>query len=260
MGRTTRYRKSHPRSISQHDSRPPSAAGTLPRTPRSLLPAPKPTKHRQSLSHPTTSSSSVRFSPFFSPSPNVYVLTNLTRGIPRIFFPTHHDLTFPTLLQTLFAIHGGTFTLGTPQDDDIWDRAFSDAHTILVIALNYSKSPWVSFPVPLKDLGAIYHAALGDDSLAIDRMRTAILGFDAGANLALGLSQLPNVKSGIDPSANSTTAERYPYFHQMQQRARCNSPPAAVISVCGILDFSVSPAEKLRARPYKKEFLKGPRG
>ncbi|KAK3986385.1 hypothetical protein QBC44DRAFT_344649 [Cladorrhinum sp. PSN332] len=137
--------------------------------------------------------------------PNITKAYPIRRRLPvRIFFPTHHDLTSPTLLPTLFTIHGGAFTLGTPQDDDIWNRTFSDAHTILVISLNYSKSPWVSFPAPLKDLEAIYHSALNDDSLPIDRMRTAILGFDAGANLALGLSQLPSVKSGIDPSSSSS--------------------------------------------------------
>ena len=109
-----------------------------------------------------------------------------------------------------------------------------------------------SFPAPLKDVEAIYHSVLNDDSLPIDRMRTAILGFDAGANLALGLSQLPSVKTGKDPNAYPD----HPYF---DQRVRSNPPPAAVISVCGVLDFTVSVGDKLKTRRYKRN-LKGTRG
>ncbi|KAK3294144.1 uncharacterized protein B0H64DRAFT_425088 [Chaetomium fimeti] len=110
----------------------------------------------------------------------------------RIFFPCHHDLTSPALLPTLLTIHGGAFTVGTPADDDPWNRTFADSYTVLVIALNYAKAPWAAFPAPLLDTEALYHAILNDESLPIDRMRVALAGFDAGANLALALSQLPS--------------------------------------------------------------------
>ncbi|KAK4184618.1 Alpha/Beta hydrolase protein [Podospora australis] len=173
----------------------------------------------------------------------------------RIFFPSHHDLTSPALLPTIFTIHGGAFTVGSPADDDAWNRTFSDSYTILVIALNYSKAPWAPFPGPLADVEALYHAVLNDESLPIDRMRTALSGFDAGANLALGLSQLPSVKTGRDPNVHRFPP---PYFHETSH-PRSNPPPAAVIPICGILDFTVSVAQKARTRPYKKQ-LRGPRG
>ncbi|KAK3324475.1 alpha/beta hydrolase fold protein [Cercophora scortea] len=170
-----------------------------------------------------------------------------------IFFPSHYDLTSPALLPTLFTIHGGGFTVGYSSDDDAWNRSFADTYTILVISLNYSKAPWAAFPLPLLDVEALYHAVLNDESLPIDRMRTALGGFDAGANLALGLSQLPSVRTGVvNPSLHHSTYPGYP-------PPRSHPPPAAVISICGILDFTNPPSLKARTRPYKRQ-LRGPRG
>ncbi|KAK4177295.1 Alpha/Beta hydrolase protein [Triangularia setosa] len=186
--------------------------------------------------------------------PDIIKAYTIRRRLPvRIFFPVRHDLTSPALLPTLFTIHGGGFTVGSPSEDDVWNRGFADSFTILVIALNYSKAPWAPFPGPLLDVEALYHAILNDESLPIDRIRTAIAGFDSGANLALGLSQLPSVKTGRDPNVH-----RYPHPH-FSQPPRSNPPPAAVISVCGILDFTVPVSQKLKTRPYKNE-LRGPRG
>ncbi|KAK4197311.1 Alpha/Beta hydrolase protein [Triangularia verruculosa] len=186
--------------------------------------------------------------------PDIIKAYPVRRRLPvRIFFPARYDVTSPALLPALFTIHGGGFTVGAPSEDDVWNRGFADSYSTIVIALNYSKAPWTPFPGPLLDVEALYHAVLNDESLPIDRMRTAIAGFDAGANLALGLSQLSSVKTGRDPNVHQHSL---PYF---AQPARSNPPPAAVISICGILDFTVPVSQKLKARPYKKE-LGGPRG
>ncbi|KAH6632550.1 hypothetical protein F5144DRAFT_612972 [Chaetomium tenue] len=174
----------------------------------------------------------------------------------RIFFPSHHDLTSPALLPTLLTIHGGAFTVGTPADDDPWNRTFADSYTILVIALNYAKAPWAAFPAPLLDVEALYHAILNDESLPIDRMRVALAGFDAGANLALALSQLPSVHSGTDPNPPPSPPNNH--THPPPPR-RSNPPPTAAISITGILDFTTPPHQKLHTRPYKPT-LRGPRG
>lgn len=115
---------------------------------------------------------------------------------------------------------------------------------MLVIALPYSKAPRAPFPAGLNDLEALYLAVLADESLPIDRTsssssgtagrrargkrkgRIALAGFDAGANLALALSQLPAV-------ANAAAA------------------PTAVISISGILDLARPLEAKARGRPYK---------
>lgn len=156
---------------------------------------------------------------------------NLADRIGRIFFPASYDLASPHTLPTVLTIHGGGFCTGTAREDDDWNRTFADAQHMLVISLPYSKAPRAPFPGALYDLEALYLAVLGDESLPIDRTskgngKVAILGFDAGGNLALGLSQLPKVK-------------------------RCATPPTAVVSISGYLDLARPVAEKLGNRPYK---------
>lgn len=124
----------------------------------------------------------------------------------------------------------------------------ADSQNMLVISLPYSKAPRAPFPAGLNDLEALYLAVLADESLPIDRTssspsrgknsrsrssrrtgrrgRVALAGFDAGANLALALSQLPAVQRSV-------------------------TPPTAAVSISGILDLSRPLEAKARGRPYK---------
>ena len=101
-----------------------------------------------------------------------------------------------------------------------------------MISLNYAKAPGSPFPNPIYDVQALMLAALADESLPIDRTsrggrgKTAVLGFSAGANLSLAVSQLPDVK-------------HHP------------NSPAAAIPVYGVLDLSVPISVKIKNRPYK---------
>ncbi|KAK4141005.1 Alpha/Beta hydrolase protein [Dichotomopilus funicola] len=159
-------------------------------------------------------------------------------------------------LPTLFTIHGGGFCIGHQRDDDEWNRAFANSHTVLVISLNYRKAPAHPFPTALYDLEALYLAALDDPTLPIDRRpvpsppsnkatgragkkrtRTALLGFSAGANLSLSLSLLPSVQT-----------------HPL-------GLPLAALSIYGHLDLTYPPSQKLPNRPYKPSpHLPLPRG
>lgn len=163
----------------------------------------------------------------------------------RIFFPASHDLTSPTPLPTLITIHGGGFCLGSPRDADEWNRAFADTHSTLVISLTYSKAPTSPFPAAIHDLEALYAAILADESLPVARSgttsgggdgvsRIAVLGFSAGGNLALALSQLPSVRHSLDA-------------------------PRAVVSVYGCTDLSIPPERKAGSRRYKTR-LPRPKG
>ncbi|RSL58374.1 hypothetical protein CEP54_007800 [Fusarium duplospermum] len=96
-------------------------------------------------------------------------------------------------LPTLFTVHGGGFVMGNPQNDDAWNRYFSNTYSALVIALNYPKAPSARFPTAMYDLEQLILAALSDSSLPIDKDRVAIAGFSAGGNLALSVSTLPSM-------------------------------------------------------------------
>ena len=180
--------------------------------------------------------------------------SNKSHFCNRIFFPKSFDLTSPQTLPTILTIHGGGFCVGTSRDDDEWNRRVADSQNMLVISLPYSKAPGAPFPAGLNDLEALYLAVLADESLPMDRTsnqgtgkgrggqrrgvrakkgRVALAGFDAGANLALALSQLASVQN--NNSASSATAVA----------------PTAVISVSGILDLSRPLEAKTRSRPYK---------
>ncbi|KAF5545774.1 triacylglycerol lipase [Fusarium mexicanum] len=166
-------------------------------------------------------------------APNIVKTYNVRGHLPvRIFLPASYEAGSSKPLPTLFTIHGGGFCIGSPQDDDTWNRSFSDTHSVLVIALNYSKAPAAPFPTGLDDLVSLYHAALDDESLPIDKAdggRVAICGFSAGGNLSLGLSQ------------------------RLLQSDHCACPPRATISIYGALDLSRSPEVKLSTRQYKTD-------
>lgn len=102
-----------------------------------------------------------------------------------------------TNLSTVYSIHGGGFAVGSPGDDDKWNRLFAETHNVLVIALNYSKAPFSPFPGAIHDLEALITATLADSSLPIDKARCAIMGFSAGGNLTAAVVQLPGVKAAF---------------------------------------------------------------
>ncbi|KAH6631362.1 Alpha/Beta hydrolase protein [Chaetomium tenue] len=119
----------------------------------------------------------------------------------RIFFPPSHNPTTTTTttpkLPTLLTIHGGGFTVGSPHDNDTWNRSFSQRHPILVIALDYTKAPTGPFPTAIHDLAALIPCILADRTLPIDTTRVALAGWSAGGSLALSVAQLPAVRDRI---------------------------------------------------------------
>ncbi|KAM0469185.1 hypothetical protein ACHAP7_010195 [Fusarium lateritium] len=169
-------------------------------------------------------------------APNLIKTYETRQHLPiRIFIPSSFPSESSNTLPTLLTIHGGGFCVGSSQDDDAWNRKFADTHSILVIALNYSKAPAAPFPTGLDDLVALYLAVLNDKSLPIDRAnggRVAICGFSAGGNLTLGLCQrlLRSEHQGLPLCL-----------------------PRAAISVYGALDLSLSPEFKACTRQYKAD-------
>jgi acetyl esterase/lipase len=131
----------------------------------------------------------------------------------------------------MLTIHGGGFVMGDPRDDDHFNFTFANMHSVLVVALNYSKAPHVHFPTPIYDLEALVLVVLSDSSLPIDQDRIAIMGSSAGGNLALSVSQLPSMcGSGDGVRRIKTAVPMYP-----------------------VVDMSVSREYKMQTRQWKPQ-------
>ncbi|KAJ9214127.1 hypothetical protein DTO166G4_4184 [Paecilomyces variotii] len=141
----------------------------------------------------------------------------------RIFFPPDYHRQTPSRLLPLYLnIHGGGFAFFDARVDDKFCISWAKRTGMLVVSLNYRKAPLHPFPTPVYDVAAVANAILEDETLPIDKSRVAIGGFSAGANLALGASQLPGLKGVIKAAI--------PYYP--------------------IVDFGHPPNEKLASRPY----------
>lgn len=76
-----------------------------------------------------------------------------------------------------------------PLIDDRHNSYYCHTHKIVVISLDYYKSPTHRFPVAVNALTDLVLSILSDDSLPIDRSKVVIGGASAGATLALAISQ-----------------------------------------------------------------------
>lgn len=86
-----------------------------------------------------------------------------------------------------------------PQVDDHINRHFSQHHNFLVISINYRLAPVHPFPTPVHDVASTIRAILADPTLKpqYNPSRVSIMGFSAGANITLGVAQLPGIKEKI---------------------------------------------------------------
>lgn len=147
----------------------------------------------------------------------------------RIFYPKDFVSNSQKKLPTILNIHGGGFVVGNPRDDDLFNYSFANMHSVIVIALNYTKAPYGRFPTPTYDLEQLILAILSDSSLPIDEDRVALMGASAGGNLALSVSILPSMCGTGDGVRRIKT----------------------VIPLYPVVDMSVRREYKIQTRQYK---------
>ncbi|KAK3338865.1 Alpha/Beta hydrolase protein [Neurospora tetraspora] len=195
----------------------------------------------------------------------------------RVFLPKSHSPSNPERshekLPTLLTIHGGGFVIGAPYENDGWNRRFvqiaEEAGTpFCVIALDYRKAPSYPFPTAIHDLEAVILDLLVDygsdpstavvekhSDLPIDTHRVASAGWSAGGNLAMAVSQLPDIRHRIKaavpmypvldfvtPSVAKTKSRRY----KLSLGGFRGRDTDYLMSVSGMFDWSyVSPGQKM---------------
>ncbi|EHL00555.1 putative AB hydrolase superfamily protein [Glarea lozoyensis 74030] len=114
----------------------------------------------------------------------------------RVYIPRSYK-SGDALLPLYLSIHGGGFALMAPKADDKFCSEFANKYGVLVVNLDYPKSPASKFPAPSEALVDLVHAVLTDTSLPFDPKKVAIGGFSAGGNLSLSVAQFPSLKGKI---------------------------------------------------------------
>jgi acetyl esterase/lipase len=100
-------------------------------------------------------------------------------------------------LPVYFDIHGGGFAVADPQTDDVFCSFLAENFDMIVVSVDYSKSPRQKFPRAVEDVEAIVEAVLEDPDLPIDKSKVVIGGFSAGGNLAFAASQKKSLHGSI---------------------------------------------------------------
>jgi acetyl esterase/lipase len=114
----------------------------------------------------------------------------------RVFIPKSWK-SGDALLPLYIDIHGGGFALVNPITDDKFCSYFSNANKVLVVSLDYPKTPQYQFPAPVEAAVDLVNAVLQDEALPLDKNKVAIGGFSAGANLALAATQHESLQGKI---------------------------------------------------------------
>jgi acetyl esterase/lipase len=94
----------------------------------------------------------------------------------------------PSPLPALIWLHGGGWTLGVPEVDELMLRGFADGAGLQIVSVDYRLAPEHPFPAALRDGEAALrwtHASAPE--LGVDPSALAVGGSSAGASIAAGL-------------------------------------------------------------------------
>lgn len=102
----------------------------------------------------------------------------------------------PGRYPAVVAIYGGSWMRGSPAESEAMGR-FLAARGYVVAALDYRHAPAFRFPVQLEDVVAGVSFVRGrSDAFEIERDRMALLGWSAGAHLAMLAGFQPGLLNG----------------------------------------------------------------
>jgi acetyl esterase/lipase len=159
----------------------------------------------------------------------------------RIFRPENcEDEKLPLYLD----VHGGGWAVADPQTDDEFCSYLAQNFNIVVVSINYHKSPTYKFPHAVEDVAAIAHAVINDRSLRIDRSKAALGGFSAGGNLAFAAAQTSYLRGrlsglvGLYPALDLSE----PLEEKLSHRPR-GAPSDILKSSANFLGWAYVPAD-----------------
>jgi acetyl esterase/lipase len=92
-------------------------------------------------------------------------------------------------LPMILYLHGGGFVIGDLDRDDETPRALVRKCRAIVVSAHYRQGPEYRFPAAHEDAAAAWHWMIENaENLGGDPQKTAVVGEDAGANLALNVA------------------------------------------------------------------------
>ncbi|MDQ2837639.1 MAG: alpha/beta hydrolase fold domain-containing protein [Actinomycetota bacterium] len=113
----------------------------------------------------------------------------------RVYLPATADPSGP--LPVFYWIHGGGWTVGSLQENELPSRAVCNAAQVAVLALDYRLAPEHRYPAAVEDCYAVLEWIYQHGGeLGLDPRRLAVGGESAGGNLASVISMLSRDRGG----------------------------------------------------------------
>jgi len=100
-------------------------------------------------------------------------------------------------LSGLLWMHGGAYTLGLPEQDDVICQRFVSESNCVVVSVDYRLAPENPFPAPVEDCyAALKWFSENAEKLGTDVSQIAVAGISAGGGLAAAVSLLARDRKG----------------------------------------------------------------
>jgi acetyl esterase/lipase len=165
----------------------------------------------------------------------------------RIFRPQNSEV---EELPLYLDVHGGGWAVADSETDDEICSFLAQNFNIIVVSIDYHKSPTYKYPYAVEDVTGIAQAVMNDESLNIDKNKVVLGGFSAGGNLAFAAAQTETLRGklnglvGFYPPLDLTESVE----EKLNRRLR-NAPSDILASSANFLDWAYVPAGTNRRDP-----------